>query len=263
MTEAAQWRLEAVRPLLTAYAGTPGVDAVMLGGSTARGDADRWSDVEVGVFWSRPPAAEPQVSTLDGLTIEFVHTLTSEVEQTLDAVLRQHQHDGPSLSLLKGIMDGREAAGVRADLVRRWQARAANYPRGLAVAIVEHDGAIAKFWRLRMAAERGNPLLLARERVRISTQLLTVLHAVNGRYCGHVLDFKRLDAMARQLPIAPYDVAPRLRQVFSDDGSDVLRQLVEETFDLVDIHLPEVDIQRLRGIFRSERKPLEGPPGQG
>lgn len=30
------------------------VDVLMVSGSTARGDADLWSDAEVGVFWSRP-----------------------------------------------------------------------------------------------------------------------------------------------------------------------------------------------------------------
>ena len=57
VTDAARWRRQVVRPLLDWYAALDGVDAVMLGGSTARGDADRWSDVEVGVFWERPPTA--------------------------------------------------------------------------------------------------------------------------------------------------------------------------------------------------------------
>ncbi|MEU8221737.1 nucleotidyltransferase domain-containing protein [Kribbella sp. NPDC048915] len=55
VTEAARWRRDVARPAMRWYADLDGVDAVMLGGSTARGDADRWSDVEIGVFWSRPP----------------------------------------------------------------------------------------------------------------------------------------------------------------------------------------------------------------
>jgi hypothetical protein len=290
LADAAQWRLEAVRPLLAAYAGTTGVDAVMVGGSTARGDADRWSDVEVGVFWERPPTIEERraiegaadvrvvnehgppwhdhvylgVRRPDGLMVEVEHTLTSAVEQMLDDVLGEYKADGPALGLLKGIVDGRELTGVRTDVVRRWQARTADYPRGLAIAVVEYNGAIEKFWRLPMLIERENPLLLARELVRVSNQLLNVLHALNGRYCGHVLAFKRLDPMERDLVIAPRELAARLRQVFSGggDGVDVLRQLVEETFDLVEIHLPELDVERLRLMFRTERRPLEGLPGQ-
>ncbi|GAB3812169.1 nucleotidyltransferase domain-containing protein [Kribbella italica] len=286
---AAEWRLRAVRPMLTAYAGTPGVDAAMVGGSTARGDADRWSDVEVGVFWSRPPSIQERRAIVaaadvrvvnehgppwhdhislgakspDGLMVEVEHTLTSAVEQTLDEVLHDHKPDGPALGLLQGIVDGRELTGVRTDVVRRWQARAADYPRGLAIAVVESNGAIEKFWRLRMLTERENPLLLARESVRISNQLLNVLHALNGKYCGHVLAFKRLDTMERHLTIAPPHLAKRLRQVFATHDTEVLRSLVEETFDLLEIHLPEVNLERLRTTFRSERTPLEELPSDG
>ncbi|MEV6282096.1 nucleotidyltransferase domain-containing protein [Kribbella sp. NPDC051770] len=187
MEDAARWRLEAVRPLLSAYAETAGVDAVIVGGSTARGDADRWSDVEVGVFWERSPTTEERRSvpaaadvrlvnqgppwndqlhlgTKAGLMVEVEHNLTSSVERTLDSVLTEHSTDGTALGLVQGIVDGREIAGVRADVVRRWQARAAAYPRGLAVAVVEYNGAIEKFWRLTMLAERENPLLVAREK---------------------------------------------------------------------------------------------------
>src|SRR5687768_13902242 len=99
--------------MLAAYAGTPGVDAVMLGGSTARGDADRWSDVEVGVFWARPPTlAERLVApsvrpgtpedgqspwydylSIDGLAVDVEHALSSKVEETLDLVLDAYVPD--------------------------------------------------------------------------------------------------------------------------------------------------------------------------
>jgi hypothetical protein len=40
----------------------------------------------------------------------------------------------------------------------------------------------------------------------------------------------------------------------------VLRSLVEETYELVEIHLLEVDVERLRTLFRSDRRPLEALP---
>jgi predicted nucleotidyltransferase len=283
VTEAARWRRQMVRPVLDWYAAVEGVDAVMLGGSTARGDADRWSDVEVGVFWRRPPtpaerlavaeAAEVRLVNVDGppwddqlylggprpdgLMVEVAHTLTHTVERALDELLKG-KPDGQVMQLAQGIIDGREVIGPRAELVARWQERVATYPRDLAVAVVRHNGNIEKFWRWRMFFERDNPLLVAREFVRMTNQLLNVLYALNGRYSGHVLAFKRLDAL--DLPLAPPSLAARIRAVFdrpAPEGAQTLHDLIEETFDLVEHHLPEVDVDLLRATFHSERKPLE------
>ncbi|TDO45778.1 hypothetical protein EV643_112102 [Kribbella sp. VKM Ac-2527] len=109
-------------------------------------------------------------------------------------------------------------------------------------------------------------LLLAREFMRIGSQVLNVLHALNGRYCGHPSAFKRLDALEHELPIAPHDLAARLRSVFTlpaPEGAEALRSLFEETYDLVEVHLPEVDVDRLRALFRSDRQPLETLPTTG
>jgi hypothetical protein len=264
----------------------------MLSGSTARGDADRWSDTEVGVFWSWPPTAEERGAIVqvaadirmvtgedanppwydhvylgakrpDGLMVEVVHTPTRAVEETLDTVLGSCQPDGPGLDLIKGIVEGREITGVRADVVRRWQERAATYPRSLAIAVVQRDGAIEQFWRWRMLVDRDNPLLLAREFMRVASQLLNVLHALNGLYCGHPSAFKRLDTLQHNLTIAPPDLAARLRSVFSlpaPEGAAVLHDLVEATYDLVETRLPEVNVTHLRTLFHSNRQPLETLP---
>ncbi|WP_350276618.1 nucleotidyltransferase domain-containing protein [Kribbella sp. HUAS MG21] len=286
-TQASRWRRAAVQPVLDRYAAAEGVDAVMLGGSTARGDADRWSDVEIGVFWRRLPttaerlavpeavevqpgtaATEPVYDELylgaprpDGLLVEVAHLRTQTVEAMLDDVLAGNP-DGPGMTLLKGLVDGRDVSGPHPEIVTGWQQRVATYPRELALAVVRRDGNIVKFWRLQMLVERDNPFLLAREFMRITNQLLNVLHALNGRYCGHVTAFKRLDALERDLPVAPARLADRLRAVFAEpapDGARTLRELVEETYDLVERELPEVDVDLLRANFRSDRRPLDSP----
>jgi hypothetical protein len=277
VTEAARWRRQMVRPVLDRYAALDGVDAVMLGGSTARGDADRWSDVEDGVFWHRPPTPEERLAVaadvrlvnldgppwddqldLGGLMVEVAHTLTQTVEAALDDLLLAGKPDGEVMQLAQGIVDGREVSGPRAELVAGWQERVATYPRDLAVAVVRYNGNIEKFWRWQMFFERGNPLLVAREFVRMTNQLLNVLYALNGRYSGHVLAFKRLDAL--ELRLAPPSLADRLRAVFDQPapaGAQTLHDLIEETFDLVERHLPEVDVDLLRATFRNDRTPIE------
>jgi len=53
---ASQWRRKIAQNIGSVYAGNRKVAAVILGGSTARGHADRYSDIELGVFWHTPPA---------------------------------------------------------------------------------------------------------------------------------------------------------------------------------------------------------------
>ena len=55
MNTASQWRVSLARQIVPAYTLNPHVEAVILGGSAARGHADSYSDLELGVFWSHPP----------------------------------------------------------------------------------------------------------------------------------------------------------------------------------------------------------------
>jgi hypothetical protein len=54
-----------VRRLGDAYAADPGVVGVLCAGSTGRGDADRWSDLELLVLWSAPPSDDQRRSVPD------------------------------------------------------------------------------------------------------------------------------------------------------------------------------------------------------
>ena len=63
--------------------------------------------------------------------------------------------------------------------------------------------------------------------------------------------------LATRLPVAPADLAERLQRVSCAtpiEAAAILVALVEETYDLVEVHLPEVDVARLRAIFRFERR---------
>lgn len=52
------WRLELGRHIGATYAQVPAVAAALVAGSAARGHADRSSDIELFVAWSRPPTDE-------------------------------------------------------------------------------------------------------------------------------------------------------------------------------------------------------------
>jgi hypothetical protein len=191
---------------LAAYAAAVEVDAVILSGSVARGHADRWSDVEIGVFWAVPPSEDRrrQLATTarncrlfpyddaerwwaddlelepNGLLTEVVHMLTTDAEAVVHDVTREFEPDPAKRNVVAGILDGQPAAGDA--LIRNWQQRATPYPRELAAAVVDATGMIDHFSRWRMLHERDNPLQLAQMFSTSAKQMIDMLMAVNGRY---------------------------------------------------------------------------------
>src|SRR5690242_18777855 len=55
MNEAITKRIPLAGRIAAAYATNPKVRAVLLAGSVARGLADRFSDIEIDIFWVEPP----------------------------------------------------------------------------------------------------------------------------------------------------------------------------------------------------------------
>ena len=114
MNEASRWRLEMARAIAPVYTTDPRVRAVIVAGSVARGFADAYSDVEIGVFWEEFPAPEElQVAmersrgtaweldphdaekddvwyeeyAVDGLKIDLRHMTAARLDQVLTAVI--------------------------------------------------------------------------------------------------------------------------------------------------------------------------------
>ncbi len=69
--------------------------------------------------------------------------------------------------------------------------------------------------------------------------------------------------VVERLPLAPADLALRLRTVYQvapAEGAQILGALVEETYDLVEQHCPQIDVGRLRQIFRHQRPIWDDAP---
>lgn len=124
-----------------AYAVNSKVAAVILGGSAARGHADRYSDMEVGVFWHEPPTETDRRGCIEraggdlhhlyayeaawgawhddwkigrnsqgepstGVSVDMPNFLVDTVGQTLDALLNQHNPDLLKQILVSGLQTG-------------------------------------------------------------------------------------------------------------------------------------------------------------
>ena len=68
--------------------------------------------------------------------------------------------------------------------------------------------------------------------------------------------FKSLTAVVQDFRIAPHDLLERIRASYpleAGRSKTMVTALVEETHDLVEEQLPEIEIERLREILRYDR----------
>jgi predicted nucleotidyltransferase len=273
--------------IAAAYAAEPKVAAVVLGGSTARGDADRFSDLELGVFWQEQPTEEDRSAAIarasgdlellypydpewrawydawkvgrqkdvpkTGISVESVHVTVETVQWALDGALTHNDPSDTIQLLLSALVDGVPLHGR--ELLENARTAATTYPEALARAVAEQHGQIDHFWRFEMFRARDNPLLAHEAMVDIHQRVLRMLLAVSRVY---FFGFKSLEAVAARLVFAPPELVSRIRAAYAAKphyAEELLRQVVEETYDVVEQRLPAADVARLREIFRY-RRPL-------
>jgi hypothetical protein len=269
-----------------AYVAT-GAAAVLLGGSTARGEADRHSDIEVGIFWRSAPSDDERAASItaaggdlhrlwpyadvdrawfddwfigrradepkSGVLVEAVLMTIDDAAGVIEDVTERFDPALEKQVLLAALRDGIPLAGAEA--LRPWRDAARSYPDELALAVVERYAQIEHFWRFAMYRERDNPMRLAEAVVDVHTRVLHALLAVNRVYW---YGFKSLESVTRRLALAPDALLPRLRLAYTaepDASEQLLSDLGEETYDLVEAHVPGADVERLRTLFRY-RRPL-------
>ena len=240
--------------------------AVRLGGSAARGHADRYSDLELFVVWAgtaqrRGPrhgdaaaggdlvrlyrskhgvwAGRVEVGRrggepFTGVEVDMSHCLVGTVEAW--SVSRRHA----TLTRRSSSRSAESSTGSRctAQLVARWQQCAARYPDGLRVAVVRAHAQIEGLWRLDAFAARDNPVAGYQVLTAAHEDLLHTLLGLNRVYYS---GFKSLTAVVSELPIAPADLLERIRASYPlEEGRSkaMLTALVEETHDLVEEHSP-------------------------
>lgn len=117
---------------------------------------------------------------------------------------------------------------------------------------------IDHFQRWRVLYERDNSMQLTHHFSTAARQMIEVLMAVNGQY-GPKPE-KWLARTIAGMQTAPPRLFPRLQSVFTaptPQAAATLTTLIEQTYGILAQSLPEIDVQRLRHVFRHQRPPTD------
>ncbi len=244
--------------------------AALLAGSGARGDADRYSDVDL-LLYVDEPVEEGRLERLcealggerllrlgpelvqfevGGVAVQVVYYTLARLDDELDTALVRHEEviDSPNQKLLSGLLEGLVLYGE--DVVAPRRERAEAYPEPLRRAAIEQHWQFFPLWYYGPAmAGRDAELWRLDMLLDASFNLLGVLAALNRVWYAR-FQLKRVRAFEAKLRLAPPRLADRLESLFAlppDEAADELARLVVETKALVEAELPDLELPLRRG----------------
>lgn len=250
------------------------VKAIMLTGSASLGMVDTISDTDTIIYYDTLPSEEEIVAQrerlqdsagdwyskdpqegyaeyyfIQGVKCDFGHVKIESWEQVLTDVLEKHDTDTIKQKMMGGLVDAIPLYGH--DLIESWKSRARAYPYELARNMVQMHLRFRPLWIVRdMAAGRGDLLWFYEELVTWQKNMLGILLGLNRLYHPH--DFKHMDWLIGQMTHAPENLSSRLKSALRADpltGVHEMSQLIDETMDLIDAHMPDVDTSDKRQRF--------------
>ncbi len=279
MNRQSEWRADLARQVSPIYAADSRVRAVMIAGSVGRGVADEYSDVEVGVFWSEAPSNDERRALAEGVGFVPPSSLSAFESRPDDPAGEEADEDiyvggdrssgfnveikHKTVDICERVLhemfvdgvphDDRLAEAVAHsiplyghDLLARWQAVIARYPAALATRVARERLRLSPWHLAEMFADEGDTMLLREQLSYTVGNLVCALGAVNRVF---VMPDKWMAWSVERLDIAPPELLRRIHWVFALAPHAACREaraLVEETFELVNTHLPDVGVEELR-----------------
>jgi hypothetical protein len=260
------WRLQLARQLAGRIRAFDGVQAIIVGGSVARGYADAYSDLELALFWDalpdddarqalvaalgatflRPydgPAREDQL-LIHGFQVDLWHQTVAHEEGVLRAVLEGYSTDLGDSNFMDTVRACITLYGEA--LIREWKRLAAAYPDELAVCNIREQLRAFETSQLALLAHRDNPSVFYAQICRLQQAVFLVLLALNGQYFP---TYKWMYRAMAAMPLKPQNVAVRFRRAFQAPYAQAIAdtiRVLHETLDLVTQRYPQIDAGPVR-----------------
>jgi hypothetical protein len=273
------WRMRIARQIASRLQRYEGIQAIVVGGSVARGYADAYSDLEMPLFWDAlpsdqqrlqivadlraeflygydGPANEDQV-LIEGFQVDFWHCTVAGEEVVLEDVLVRLDTDLGSSNFFDTLCFCVPLYGEA--IIHRWKERAFCYPDELAAKNVRES--LARLYRGHPEAHaaRDNPTMVYGTIGALQQEVFHILLALNRAYFP---TYKWMYRTLERMSIVPREVGRRFRQAYVVPWDEAIRDtlvIVAETLDLVEQHLPQVDTFRARKRFSVTQRVYEKP----
>jgi hypothetical protein len=278
MNQASQYLLTLAKKSIQAYIAHPNAKAAMVTGSTATGQADVYSDdvysdVEMFIYYDELPdqtelqlarqknqGSEPililddyheghfgEFYYIDGVQFQIGNSTIEFWEREMAVVLQELDVTSPLQKALSGMLDCIPLHGE--ELISEWKSQIANYPSALAHKMVEKHLNFFPIWILQEhLAARDTTLFQHQIRLEAGQNLLGVLAGLNHLYYS-TFQLKRMKQFTEQMNIAPDNLYMRLESIYHQEplaAANQLKELIAETVDLVELHLPEIDTAKVK-----------------
>jgi hypothetical protein len=275
------WRLDLARQLAARISAFPGVRAIVVGGSVARGYADEYSDLEMPILWETMPGDDTRQAIVAALRAEFLygydgpsledqllvsgfqvdlwHNTVAAEEVVMDDVLCRYSTDLGDSNFMDTIRACTPLYGE--EIIRRWKARAQDYPDELAMRAIREYLPAFQTSQVAITAQRANPTEFYAGLCRLQQAIFLVLLALNRAYFP---TFKWMVRVLESLPLQPRDTAQRFRRAFEVPYAEAVAgtaQLLDETLVLVEQHFPQIDTAGARRRLAYVRAAYEKPVG--
>lgn len=285
VSDATAWRFALAERIAASYTRNPKTRVVMIAGSVGRGCADRYSDIEIDVYYAEPPTDAERIAAVEGCggTVELLdqdedeweeqmslggfHAATSTflvgtMERYLAEVVDRCEVAPSAQIRLSSLQQAVTVMGE--EQVAQWRAKAAAYPAGLTHAMLARNLDFQRFWyAAEMLAARDDVLLLSHVFVDVQRKLLGALLGLNRIYLPTPDAMKWMDESIAAMAIKPVDLSARLKGAFRsapEDGVRTMDEAIAETLALVERHAPEFDLAPYRGNGGHRRAAWDVPP---
>jgi hypothetical protein len=283
MNEATRGGLALAGAIAPAYTRLPGVRAMIVGCSVARGHADAFSDLELGVFWDAPPSDGVRKDAIGraggelwsfrsyapdarspagehwGLAeavvggarfagtsmIDVKHLTVDAMDAIVADVVERLDTAMEKQNVLAAVQDAAVLHG--GELVERWRVKAATFPDDLARKLVQENLWFGPWFCPEAYAGRGDVLLLHQHYLWVAQGVLRVLAGLNRLYYPSG-EHKWFAPLIERMRVAPVDLAERLGGVFQAEPLEAWRQVKKlggETLALVETRMPDLDARNL------------------
>jgi len=274
-----RWRMDRAKEFAKQIAHYENVEALVIGGSVARGYADEFSDLEIILFWNTlpddtirfrivedlkghflfvydGPSREDQL-IIDGLQVDLWHISVSHQEAVIDHVLKHYASDMGSLNAMDTIRNAFPLSGEK--LVQRWKNRAENYPQELAEKILDEHLDSFRVDYLTLSEDRKDLTGFYNQLSFLQQEAFLVLLALNKTYFP---SYKWLYKSLHDMKIKPANAVERFRKAYEitrDIAISETREILEEIVQLVEHQIPHYDTEPIRRRLEYTRIPTLPP----